>query len=88
MVKGTTKSGFSYEIDEGILDDYEFLEILFKIDEGEVASSIKMVDMLLGKKQKERLKEHVRNEEGRVLASKMIVEAFEIFESIKKGKNC
>lgn len=88
MVKGTTKSGFSYEIDEEILDDYEFLEILLKIDEGEVAFSIKMVDMLLGEKQKNRLKEHVRNEDGRVSASKLIVEAFEIFESIKKGKNC
>lgn len=87
MVKGLTKSGFSYEIDEEILDDYEFLEILLKIDEGEVSYSIKMVDMLLGEEQKKRLKEHVRTENGRVPATKLISEALEIFSSIKEGKN-
>ncbi len=87
MVKGLTKSGFSYEIDEEILDDYEFLEILLKIDEGEISYSIKMVDMLLGEEQKKRLKDHVRTENGRVPATKLISEALEIFSSIKEGKN-
>ena len=87
MVKGITNSGFSYEIDAEILDDYEFLEILLKIDEGEISYSIKMVDMLLGEEQKKRLKEHVRTENGRVPATKLISEALEIFGSIKEGKN-
>lgn len=87
MVKGLTNSGFSYEIDEGILDDYEFLEILLKIDEGDVQYSIKMIDMLLGEEQKKRLKEHVRTENGRVPATKLVSEALEIFKSIKEGKN-
>lgn len=88
MVTGVTKTGFGYEIDEEILDDYEFLEILLKIDEGETAYALKMVDRLLGEKQRDQLKEHLRTEKGRVPATKLIAETMEIFESIKAGKNC
>lgn len=88
MVTGVTKTGFGYEIDEEILDDYEFLEILLKIDEGETAYALKMVERLLGEKQRDRLKEHLRTEKGRVPATKLIAETMEIFESIKAGKNC
>mgnify|MGYP000668221215 CR=1 FL=1 len=35
MIKGTTKSGFNYTIQEGALDDYELLEELREIDKGE-----------------------------------------------------
>ena len=31
MIKGTTKSGFNYTIQEGALDDYELLEELRNI---------------------------------------------------------
>ena len=87
MVKGKTKSGFEFEVDEEILDDYEFLEILCKIDEGEVSLTIKMVDTLLGEEQKERLKKHIRYESGRVSAKKLLAEVMEIFQETKEGKN-
>ena len=87
MLKGTTASGFEFEISEEILDDYDFLELLCKIDEGETALTIKMVDMLLGKEQKEKLKNHIRTELGRVSAKRLLAEVIEIFNATKEGKN-
>lgn len=88
MLRGKTESGFVYEIDEEVMDDYDFLEILCKIDDGDTALTVKMVDMLLGEKQKEELKNHLRTENGRVSAKKMLAEVMEIFRATKEGKNC
>lgn len=88
MLRGKTESGFTYEIDEEVMDDYDFLEILCKIDDGDTALTVKMVDMLLGEKQKEELKNHLRTENGRVSAKKMLAEVMEIFRETKEGKNC
>ena len=87
MIIGKTQSGFEFEIEEEILDDYDFLEVLSKIDEGETTLALKMVDMLLGEEQKEKLKDHVRSESGRVSARKLIAEVMEIFSATNKGKN-
>lgn len=88
MLRGKTESGFAYEIDEEVMDDYDFLEILCKIDDGDTALTVKMVDMLLGEKQKEELKNHLRTENGRVSAKRMLAEVMEIFQATKEGKNC
>ena len=88
MIRGKTESGFDYEIDEEILDDYDFLELLCQIDEGETSLTLKMVDKLLGSEQKERLKDHDRTERGRVSAKRLIAEVMEIFNATKEGKNC
>ena len=87
MRKGKTESGFEYESDEGSLDDYELLEMLCQIDEGEIAPIFKMVNRLLGKEQKEKLMEHIRDQSGRVSATKMINETMGIINAIKEGKN-
>ena len=34
-MKGKTSSGFEYELDEAALDDYELLETLQDIDDGD-----------------------------------------------------
>lgn len=87
MIEGTTESGFEFEIDDDVLDDYELLEALCQIDEGDTSKTIKMVDMLLGEEQKEKLKEHVRAGGKRVSAKKLISEVMGIFNAIKEGKN-
>lgn len=87
MITGTTESGFKYQINEEIGDDYEFLETLTKIDKGDVFLIINMVDRLLGEEQKNALKEHIRDENGRVTTSRMFNEVIEIFKSSKQGKN-
>lgn len=88
MVKGKTATGFEFELEDDILDDYELLETLCKIDEGDTQLTINMVNRLLGNEQKERLKDHVRAENGRVSAKKLLKEVMEIFNATKEGKNC
>lgn len=87
MLNGTTKSGFSFTLDENVLDDYELLEALTAIDEGSSGKVVSMITLLLGSEQKEALKEHLRNEHGKVPASAMIREALEILQSARQGKN-
>lgn len=87
MITGTTSSGFSYEVEDEVLDDYEFLELLSKIDKGKNGLIVEMVDRFLGEKQKEKLKEHVRDENGRVSAVRLLGEVMEIFRSHGAGKN-
>lgn len=86
-MKGKTTSGFEYEIDGESLDDYELLEDLCELDNGNTAKITSVLNRLLGKEQKEHLKEHLRTENGRVPMSKMMIEIEEIFKNAKAGKN-
>lgn len=86
MIKGKTSSGFEYKVEDDSLDDYELLEVLQKIDEGNGGLVPKMITLLLGEEQKERLKEHVRKD-GKVSASAMMDEISEILEKNTAGKN-
>lgn len=87
MIKGKTKSGFEFEIEEEVLDDYELLELLTETDKGNQVAIFKAIDHILIPDQKKRLKEHVRNEKGRVPASAMIAEITDIISSCNQGKN-
>lgn len=87
MITGKTSSGFEYELDEGTLDDYELLNAIQKFDQGDPLAVVDMIDRLLGEEQRDALKEHVREENGRVPMTKMLKEAMEIFENQNKTKN-
>ena len=87
MFAGKTKSGFEYTLEDEALDDYELLETLQDIDEGEYNKVTKMVKMLLGDKQRDALKEHIRGKNGRVSAQKLIDEVMEMFSAANKSKN-
>lgn len=87
MTKGKTKSGFEFEISKDALDDYELLETIHKVDTGDYGYIVKMVEQLLGTEQKEKLKEHVRNEHGKVSSTAMLNEITEVFEACKELKN-
>ena len=78
MITGTTSSGFSFELEEDVFDDYELLEVLREIDEGNEERIVTMVDILLGDAQKKHLKEHVRDERGKVSVIRMMEEVTEI----------
>ena len=72
-ITGTTESGFRYTLPPDALDDYELLENLCDIDNGDASK-------ITGNAQIEALKDHVRKENGRVPASKMIEEIIQIFK--------
>lgn len=85
-MKGVTKSGFEYEIDEAVGNDYEILEIMAGLEDN-FLNLFKLVEKLLGKEQTKKLKEHVRNEEGIVPTDKMSEEITEILEGTNTTKN-
>lgn len=86
-MKGKTKSGFEFCIEEEVLDDYELLEDLCAIDEGETNKIPKVAIRILGDEQVKRLKDHIRGENGRVSALKMGEAIGEILTGCNEGKN-
>ena len=88
MIKGTTKSGFDYTVQEEALDDYELLEELREIDKGNTSLVVDAIEKIIGPEQKEQLKEHVRDEAGRVSIKRMFDEIGEILRGDQQGKNC
>lgn len=84
-----TVSGFEFEISPGALDNWELLEDLVDLE----TSSAKIVPVcrhLLGADGAERLKEHCRDENGKVSASAMQTEIADILGQLGKdaeGKN-
>lgn len=88
MIKGTTKSGFSFQLKEENLDDYELFEVLAALDAGAVEKMPTAIRMLLGEKQKDRLVAHVKKKNnGRASVQNMVHEVNEIFDLAKALKN-
>lgn len=86
MIKGKTTSGFEYEITRARLENYELIEALSEVDENPLLLP-KTVNLLLGKEQANRLKNHLRDEEFLVSTDKISKEIMEIFKNQKETKN-
>ena len=71
MIKGTTKSGFDYTVQ----------------DKGNTSLVVDAIEKIIGPEQKEQLKEHVRDEAGRVSIKRMFDEVGEILRGNQEGKN-
>lgn len=85
VITGKTKTSFEYEIDKKILNDYELLEEIDNIGKSPLII-IKLLKRLLKEEQLEKLKEHIRNEEGIVPIDKMEKELIDIFDGINEIK--
>ena len=84
-----TKSGFEYEIDPEVLDDWELIEDMQEmIESDDPMKSVHVFKKVLGDNQYNDLKEYLRNRDGRVKTSAMIQEFNSIFqgESLKKSE--
>lgn len=86
MIKGKTKSGFSYELDKERLNNYELLEAIGELEENPLVLS-SVVNLLLGKEQTKKLKDHLRTDNGIVPTEKMSEEITEIFQNQGETKN-
>lgn len=77
-----TKSGFVCEADERITKDWDFLTLLAHIDEGSELEQIKATEELLvkviGRDGTDKLKEHVKDEDGFAPIDRIIEEFKEI----------
>lgn len=82
MKKGTTESGFNYQIEESNLDNMELIDMLAEVDGGNVSALPKATTMLLGKEQKEALYNHLRTDKGNVPVEAFTRELFEIIQSV------
>ena len=85
VIIGKTKTGFEYNIDKKMLNDYELLEEIDNIGKSPLII-IKLLKRLLKEEQLEKLKEHIRNEEGIVPIDKMEKELIDIFDGINEIK--
>ena len=79
--------GFEIEISESVTDDWEFLEVLSGIEEGETGLIVKAARMLLGNDGVKALKEHLRNKDGKVSSTAMVTALGELMESVNSLKN-
>lgn len=84
-IKGTTKTGFEFVVDEGIRDDMELLELLIAVDKGDWTVTPELVRSLFGDEQKKALYDHCRGENGRVSAEKVFAEIKAVFDAIKNS---
>lgn len=79
VLKGVTSTGFAYEIAKSRLDNYELLEAVAEVEENAIAVT-KVVLLLLGKEQKEKLMDHLRQEYGIVPVEAVTKEITEIMK--------
>ena len=86
MITGKTKSGFKFTISKARLGNYELIESLSEVDENPLLLP-KTVNLLLGKEQTNKLKEHLRDKDGLVSTDKLTAELMEIFQSQSETKN-
>ncbi len=82
-----TSTGFEYKLDDEVLDDWELLKLLKKIDKGEGDLIIDLVPRLLGDEQAQQLENHLIKLEGKVKISSMSREIGEIMNGSKELKN-
>lgn len=89
MIKGTTKTGFNFELDDDVIDDYDLLLKLAEVDAGNLAGIDGIFNEVLGKEQKNELREHIKKVTGRKRVSLrlMVASLQEIFEATNETKN-
>lgn len=75
---GTTKSGFKFSIAESAVDDMELVDLLAESDDNFLLFP-KIIEKLLGKDQKKKFYDHIKEEHGRVPIEEATKELQEIF---------
>lgn len=82
MIKGTTKSGFAFEVDEKLVANIETLEALSELEDQNLLALPRLVKAMFSKEDKKRLYKHCNNSTEAV-----IKEIFEIFGYNGETKN-
>ena len=94
MIKGTTESGFSFEIPDEKFNNMEVIDLLRDIQKGEdgeigeaemLFAVSGLAELLLGRKDKRRLYNHLRNDSGQVPIEAVMTEIMNIFKESKQG---
>lgn len=86
MIEGKTKRGFDYILSDDVLDDWDLLESLTKLDKGDTSAIVDVSVRLLGEEQYQMMKDFLRKN-GKLKASDFVQEISEILVSSKETKN-
>ena len=91
MKRGKTKEGFEFEVNERVLKDMEFLDILHDVvsgdDEKAVNAYPELLNKILGKEQKQKLYDFIRDSEGIVSIEAVSEVVKQIIAQVKEIKN-
>lgn len=85
MVKGKTQSGFAFELDDNVFDDFELVELFAKVNKNPIFLG-ELMEKFLGAEQKAALLEHLRKD-GKVRTSDVMAALVEIETAIPTVKN-
>lgn len=80
MKKGTTKTGFEFNLPDDILDNMELVDLLVDTRDDPIMIS-KVLDTLFDNETKKRLYDHVRNKNGHVPVGAVTDEIKDIFNA-------
>lgn len=87
IVSGKTSTGFKYSVKKAMLKNAEFLELFAKVNNGDQMQIFNLIELSLGKEQKEKLYDHVRDEDGMVPIEQLSSEIAEIFEELGQDED-
>ncbi len=85
-IRGKTASGFEYELDPDVFDDWDIVTMFKRAYNGDEYAFVDIYPAVLGAEQFERLQDHVRTPDGRVKTSAVNAEVNEIFGAVKEAK--
>lgn len=87
-MKGTTRTGFAFEVDENAFNDMEVVDVLSNEEMHATYKMSFLVSRVLGAKQKKALYDHLRDDSGRVPVDAVEREMEDIFAAFgQQGKN-
>lgn len=87
-IKGTTTTGFAFEVDEDVFDDYDLVLLFGQYQESpSMILFDKIADKFIGVEQKQALMDHLRDKNGRLRTSDMINALAEIEDITVAPKN-
>lgn len=87
MIKGKTKSGFSYSVNENLVNDWRFIRALAMANDAKngdraLKGVMDVVFLVLGEEGEERLCNHLADDTGFVDQSLITAEVLEIIQKI------
>lgn len=87
MIKGTTASGFTFELDETNVNDMRVIDAMVETEVGNIGGISKLITLLFDKEQKKALYDFCADENGRVDIERCTKLVFEILEYNGETKN-
>lgn len=87
MIKGKTKSGFEFEVDEETVNDMRVIDAMVEVENKNLGGVSKLISLILSPEQKAAFYKHIALENGRVPLDRATEEIFEILQYDGETKN-